>query len=436
MLKFFIPEIIPSLNKGEAAIFKGIVKTLDCVGDNEIYLLSVHPEIDGPRYDIDNVKIITGDTLITPALYNNNKIYLGLSHIRATIKHVFFFLLYKILRSKALNIMKGSLWKTYAKSDVIIVGHDGSFSYFHLTLILFCKAIGKPIVVYGASMLPWIKSNPIIRSLVKFCLKKADLVTLREELSKQQLVEIGALNDHTYVTADKAFLLEPASEKIIDDVMTREGIKKDKDRLLVGFTVAYGTRVFKEAFSEINDPEEKRDRHSTVIASLIDHLVEKHNAHVVLIDHTIGFGDKYDDRIAAGDVYDKVNNKESTTFMNNEYTPEELKGLIGRCDLLVGERTHSVIAATSMGVPSLMITYPTDYRTHGIIGQMLGQEKWIYNCRTMRTETLIDHANKLLENKEAVRRDLLSLMPEVKERSMRNGVLMRELVERKNIIDA
>ena len=207
MLKFFIPEIIPSLNKGEAAIFKGIVKTLELVGDNEIYLYSMHPEIDGPRYDLDNVKIITGDTLITPALYNNNKVFLGLSHIRAVIKHTYFFLLYKIFGSRALSIMKGPLWRTYDKADVIIVGHDGSFSYFHLSLILFCRAIGKPTVVYGASMLPWIKSNPIIRQLVRFCMKKVDLVTLREELSKQLLDEIGAVNSHTHVTADKAFLL-------------------------------------------------------------------------------------------------------------------------------------------------------------------------------------------------------------------------------------
>ena len=46
--------------------------------------------------------------------------------------------------------------------------------------------------------------------IAKFLLKRMALITLRERISKQHLEELGITNVPIYLTADSAFLLEPA----------------------------------------------------------------------------------------------------------------------------------------------------------------------------------------------------------------------------------
>jgi len=431
MLKIFIPEIIPSLNKGEEAIFRGILKTLDGLGEYEVSLFSAHPEIDTPRYNLPNVRIISGDS---PIVYSSSKAVKFLKFPRVVLKHIAFLILLKLLGKGALRIMPGDVWRAYQAADIIIVGHDNAFSKFHIPLILFCNLLNKPSVIYGASMLPWVHASPLNRKLVKFCLERVDLITLREEISKQLLDEIGLRNPSVYVTADKAFLLDPAPAESVGEIMAKEGISKKAGEILVGFTAVYGSEVFTYAFPEIKDHEKKYEKHVEILASLVDDLIETLNATVVFIPHAIGFGgfeDKFDDRLVARNIYKKVRNKQKVITMENEYSVTELKGIIAQCDLFVGERTHSVIGAMSMGVPSVVITSPKDYRTQGIIGRMLNQQKWVYNCEEMRADTLIAKVHELWEQRDQVHLDLLQQAAEAKRRSLMNGELLKQLVEKK-----
>ena len=50
MIKILIPEDIPSDNKGEAALFFGMVESLKEIGPHQITLFSLHPEKDIEQY--------------------------------------------------------------------------------------------------------------------------------------------------------------------------------------------------------------------------------------------------------------------------------------------------------------------------------------------------------------------------------------------------
>ncbi len=431
MLRIFIPEIIPSLNKGEEAIFRGILKTLPSDEGYEVSLYSIHPEVDRLRYDFPGVQIVAGDGLI---IYNSSKASKLIKFPWILLKHMVFLVLYKLLGKKAALIMRGDLWRAYQEADIIIAGHDNAFSKFHVPLILFSKLLGKPTIIYGASMLPWAHANALNKALVKFCLEKVDLITLREEISKQLVDDLGVKNRAVYVTADKAFLLDPASNERVKSIMQKEGIRKRAGEALVGMTAVYGSEVFAYAFPDIEELQQKYDKHVQILADLADDLVEKLDATVMFLPHAIGFGtfnDKYDDRIVARDIFKAARNKERIVAIENEYPVDELKGLIGQCDLFIGERTHSVIGAMSMGVPSIVITSPKDYRTQGIIGRMLAQQKWVYNCENMSTETLIAKAHELWAERDEVRHDLVRRCADAKSRSLRNGELLRKLISEK-----
>jgi polysaccharide pyruvyl transferase WcaK-like protein len=57
-------------------------------------------------------------------------------------------------------------------------------------------------------------------------------------------------------------------------------------------------------------------------------------------------------------------------ILERDCGPRLLKSIIGRCDFLVGERTHSLIGSVSVGTPFVALTNRRDTRTHGIIGEM------------------------------------------------------------------
>lgn len=57
MVKIFIAENVPSLNKGEMTILEGMLESFKTLGKVEVTMLSDLPQIDQPRYGT-KVKII------------------------------------------------------------------------------------------------------------------------------------------------------------------------------------------------------------------------------------------------------------------------------------------------------------------------------------------------------------------------------------------
>ena len=50
MKRILIPEDIPSHNKGEAALFYGMLESMKCLGNIEVDLFSLNPDADGASY--------------------------------------------------------------------------------------------------------------------------------------------------------------------------------------------------------------------------------------------------------------------------------------------------------------------------------------------------------------------------------------------------
>ena len=119
-------------------------------------------------------------------------------------------------------------------------------------------------------------------------------------------------------------------------------------------------------------------------------------------------------------------NKDKIRLIDNEYSPEELKGVIGQCDLFIGARMHANIAATSMCVPTLAIAY--SHKSYGIM-RMLGMEKYVLDFRTMTFDEMTARIDDLWVNREKIRTELVSNVKTVKERALYNGELVKALLD-------
>jgi polysaccharide pyruvyl transferase WcaK-like protein len=321
-------------------------------------------------------------------------------------------------------ISKNSRLFDYYDSDIVINsgGDTMSGEYGISTLnsfinILYAILLNKPVVLYGESLGYF--RNSVLTSVAKFVFNKTELILVREELSKRYLYGAGITNPKIYVTADPAFLLSAAPQSRVFEILSDESINEIQ-RPLIGINPSELIGRFTGS-----KPRESKEKITEIMVHVIDNLIENLNATIILIPHVYTSG--VDDRIAINKIFHNVENKSKVKTIKNEYTPEELKGIIGQCDLFIGARMHATIAATSMLVPTVGIAY--SHKMYGIIGEMLGQQKYILDIKELNYESLISKINDAWENREKIRKELEVKIPMVQERAMLNGKLVKELLD-------
>ena len=163
------------------------------------------------------------------------------------------------------------------------------------------------------------------------------------------------------------------------------------------------------------------------MSRVIDYLVDALNATIVLVPHVVGPGGDNDDRIVADNICKLIKNKDKMISIENEYTPEELKGIIGQCDLFIGARMHATIASISMLIPTVAIAYSD--KTDGIIGKMVGQEAYVLDVKDLSYDKLISKIDDAWENRDVIKADLEMKIPGIKAKAMLNGKLIKEVVD-------
>ena len=163
----------------------------------------------------------------------------------------------------------------------------------------------------------------------------------------------------------------------------------------------------------------------TLMINIVDFLTDKLDAQIVFIPHVMNNENPVDDRYVGKKIYEAAKNKDKITLINTEYSPDELKGIIGQCDLFIGARMHANIAATSMCVPTLAIAY--SHKTYGIMG-MLEMENYVLDFRTMTVEEIISKVNDIWINKEEIRSKLELNIEILKKKALHNGELVKELL--------
>lgn len=434
MIKILIPEDIPSSNKGEAALFEGIYNSLKVWDAFELNLFSIHPDEDQVAYG-NRVRIVDARGLIPGHMLDasgslSRKL---LNYVKFILLHSFFIALWCCIRKKAWYVFRRYLWRSYIESDIILMCHDSFYApLYHGFLLLMFKILLKPVVLYGSTIQPPDpkKSKLFIavrNFLNRVLLRHARLISARENLSYNYLKRLGIENKECRIESypDFAFLGSAASDGEVAKIMKEEGIPDD--RLLVG--IAISQRELEHAFPELKDISERRERALQAVTAVVDHITGTLEATVIFVPHSIGSTPKLDDRIVADWIYERAINKKKIIIVRNDYTASQLKGLAGRLHMTIGSRLHFNIDAVSMRVPSILITHKGEFRCHGIIGDMVGQKKYVFNIDDIRTDELISLLNDLWQNHDAVRQDLNDRMPLIEQRILQHAKSAKEIYQ-------
>jgi len=326
-----------------------------------------------------------------------------------TLNVLLWCLLWRFFNFFGLNLkLTGDLRKYYLADMIINTGGDGLTEDYGTPLnvvinLIFGIILRKKVVIYAESIGSFKKWYN--RLMVKFLLERISLISLREEISIKNLKSLK-IRKEFFLVADPAFLLESAQSGRIAEMLAKEKIKKP----FVGFSVSKLFSRYKfKSFSK-----KRYDNYLRVTAGLVDYLTLTKNINVVFIPHVVEQNN--DDRLVAEELMSLVSDKSKVLSVETEYSPEELKGIIGESEIFIGSRMHSCIASSSMLVPTVAIAY--SHKTAGIIGKMLKYEDFVIDFNDITLERLIVATSKALEEKQKIKKDLGEKIKKIKENSM------------------
>jgi len=310
----------------------------------------------------------------------------------------------------------------------------------------------KPIVMYSESIGPF--NNALSKFIAKSLLNKVNLITLRDEVSREHLVGLGVKKTPVCLTADPAFLLKPTSEDRISEILSSEGVKTGT-RPVIGVTLSSTTNLKEETkksiilalvsfiymlsryflpesiikialriFKSIGYFDRFKSRYVTQIEEsiIIDHIIENLDVDITIVPHIRREG-IFDDSNTAQEIRREAKNQGRIKVIQNIYTSEELKGIIRTCDMFISSRMHAPIAAMSQCIPTILI--PVSQRHHGIM-RMMGQEKYV--CNSFTFDEVIPKVEDAWSNRETIKLEMQSRIKDIQEASLRNSELVRDLL--------
>lgn len=425
-IKIYIPESIPSENKGEEAILRGLIAGLKAVNLNpEIYLFSDNKEIDDKNYG-NEVKVVSGMSFRPSRKKGKPSFQRIVDAIKIWLTHIFFAIIYKTVKEKAFYFFRAENWKAYSEADVILTGHDGCISDLNIFFAIFCKAIKKKVVIFGGGFEKFRFS--ITERLAKLVIPKIDLIVVREKHSYNYLKSLNnAPNIYWY--PDPAFLMEPCSKLDIEELFQKEnilGVKKP----LIGMIAVRGTSYY-PYFYGIKDEEVRYQTHINFFAKMIEYIIEITNGTVVFIPHCIRSALKNDDREVARDIKAKLTcYQDRVILVEKEYDARTLKSFIGELDFLISQRLHAVIGAATVGTPFIQLTVKQDLRSHDIIEETIDRKDLVYDLDNDDIKAFINVFEDKWNTKEEIKKYLLEKSKEIKTTCYEAFKLLAKVIEK------
>ncbi|SHH92074.1 polysaccharide pyruvyl transferase CsaB [Sporobacter termitidis DSM 10068] len=278
---------------------------------DEAILQSIHQNIEGSGGDI-AITVLSSDPEDTKIRYGYD----------AVNRFAFIEVLNTLRRCDALVSGGGSLLQDHTSTRSLM---------YYLMIIQVAEMFHKKVMVYANGIGPVRKK--INRMLVRRIVGKADVITLRDAASAQELLSMGVRRADIRVTADPVFTLIGATREEARGLLSKSGIPLDKPYVCVSVRNWSTMGTFKEK-----------------VAALCDDIAENFGRTVIFIamqtPNDIGIS------------YDVVRlMKSKACVLDTRYTAEQIMGIIGGADFVLAMRLHTLIFSARMCVPLIGMIY-------------------------------------------------------------------------------
>jgi polysaccharide pyruvyl transferase CsaB len=324
----------------------------------------------------------------------------------------------------------GRLIKAVDESDLVILGGGGLFhdywgveettfltrhpfgiTYYNSfpTLAVLLK---KPCMLYAIGVGPLL--TPLGRSFTKIAFEQADIATVRDIESKDLLISLGIEPNKVVVTADPAFSLPSMTPSDGSHLLRRYIRSFPVPSPIVGVVV-------REWDFGIDPDIWERE-----VSTALDLFIEKYGGTVLFVPFQQVEEFLTNDMGVAKRISGHMAYSSHVQILEEKLLPEELIGILGACDLILGMRLHSLIFGVKGAVPVVGLSY--DPKVDHFM-RVIGSSDYVLDLTTIKPETLFELLGNCLLDRQILSRQLAEIRDPLTQKAQENAKLAVRLLE-------
>ncbi len=230
--------------------------------------------------------------------------------------------------------------KLFKKTDLFIFGGGSLIQditssrslYYYLAILKLALKNKVKVMLYGNGIGPLCKKKN--RLAARKCLNKVNLITLRDDMSDKLLSEIGVTEPRILITADPAFTLQFENICPPVELLSRAGLASGAKYAVIA------ARPWKNTASD----------YAATLAAFCDELSEKYGILPLFVPMQ-----PKEDVPFSRTVISKM--RTEGYIIDEAINIDKVFALIAGSELTVGMRLHTLIYATTLGVPVIALSY-------------------------------------------------------------------------------
>jgi colanic acid/amylovoran biosynthesis protein len=375
-------------NGGDAAIAFGLIKILaNAFGKPEVTILDTNGAATKsyyPELDIRPMPYFAFSRL--GRLWRDTAELFGAWFHRTRFRH------FKIFLSRS----ERETFELYRTADLVVAtggtylveNYDLKPRLFELELAVFAK---KPLIFFTQSLGPF--SNPRYIKRLSRIFAASPLILLRDEKSKNHLLELGVSESKIRVASDGAFALADPS------VLMAAGMRKGKTQ-----RIAVSVRDWQHFRNK--PATEGMALYKHAISCAIEFLVNNYEAEITFISSCQGIRGYWadDSRLASEILLGLPVSIQTKVKVDASYhSPLELVEILKQFDLTISTRMHMAILSLCAGTPVFPIAY--EFKTTELF-KSLGMGEWVVPIDEIDETSIVKLLPGFLDSVDSSRRDL------------------------------
>jgi GT2 family glycosyltransferase len=244
--------------------------------------------------------------------------------------------------------------------------------------------------------------------------EQATIATVRDDGSRQFMIELGIDPAKITVTADPVFGM-PALNKELALKRIRHEFTPKSGRPLVGVTL----RAWKTS-------DNSGEAWISEIAGALDRFIDAYDADILCIPFEQVRGTDRDDTAThAETLAGAMRHADRVHTLTGRYSGMERAGIVGACDVVLAMRLHAVIMAANAGVPIVGLSYAR--KVDAALGR-LGLADYVVDFATTTAEALYQKLSAAYQNRGALSAQIRARLPELSQAARHNAVLAVQLL--------
>jgi polysaccharide pyruvyl transferase CsaB len=311
---------------------------------------------------------------------------------------------------QARKLARSEILPEIERLDLFILG-GGGILYdadvrTYLREVQLAQEAGVPVMLYAIGAGPL--KDPAAQALVRDCVNKVELVTVRERRANKILEEAGVSRE-MIVTADPALLLEP--EPLPEGALAQEGLEGRQN--LIGMSVRE---------PGVAAPDLDEDVYHALLANAADFMADRFDAHIVFVpmEHSV-LDSQHSHAVIA-----RMLRAQRATVLKGEYTSGQLLSLMGHFSFALGMRLHFLIFAALQGIPFVALPYASK-----VAGFLEDLQITAPPMKLVNAGRLIAYLDQCWDSRREMRERISEGLPALKERSRQTHELAMALLTKR-----